>query len=90
MVYFCARNGAHFTTWDFERWTGSSPIFFDGSSASMVVNVGPSMVTLELVSLTANSINVTATISYSDAVRLNGTWIDCDVNKLNIAVELSK
>ena len=67
-----------------------SSIFFDGSSASMVVNVGPSMVTLELVSRTANSINVTATISYSDAVRLNGTWIACDVTRLNIAVGLSK
>ena len=88
MVYFCARNAAVFTTWDFEGRTGSSPIFFDGSSASMTVNVGPSMVTLALVSRTANSINVTATISYSDALRLNGTWFDCDGTRLNIDVDL--
>ena len=65
-----------------------SPIFFDGSSASITVNVGSSMVTLALVSQTANSINVTATISYSDAVRLNGTWIDCAGTRLNIDVDL--
>ena len=67
-----------------------SPIFFDGTSASITVNVGPSMVTLALVSQTANSINVTATISYSDAVKLNGTWIYCEGTTLIIAVGLSK
>ena len=88
LVYFCARNGAVFTSWQFERPTVMSPIFFDGSSASLTVNVGSSMVTLALVSRTANSINVTATISYSDAVRLNGTWFVCEGTRLDIAVDL--
>ena len=67
-----------------------TPFLFRGVSGSVTVNVGSSMVTLALVSRTTNSINATATISYSDAVRLNGTWIDCDGTKLIIAVKLCK
>ena len=43
---------------------------------------------LSLISKTAMSINVTATISYSDVIRLNGTWIDCDGARVNIGVQL--
>ena len=45
-----------------------------GDEAMSTVNVGSAEVTLTRTSVTDTSINVTATISYSDAVILNGTY----------------
>jgi len=41
-----------------------------------VINVGSSVVNVTINSVTDTSINATATISYFDAVRLNGTRIN--------------
>ena len=90
LVYFCARNDGVFTVWDFELLTERSNVFFDGSPDILVVNVGSSVVNLALISQMGTFINVTATISYSDAVKLNGTWLDCEGIRLNVIVNISK
>ena len=90
MVYFCARNDGVFTIWDFELLTGRSNVFFAGSPEMLAVSVGSSVVNLALISQIGTFINVTATISYSDAVKLNGTWMDCEGLRLNIIVNIRK
>jgi len=47
-----------------------------------VINVGSSVVTV-----TINSLGTTA-ISYSDVIRLNGTWMECNRNRLYISTGL--
>ena len=90
LVYFCARNEGVFTTWHFELLAERSNVFFDGSPKLMMVDVGSSIVNLTLISQIGTFINVTATISYSDAVKLNGTWMECEDMRLSIIVNLSK
>ena len=90
LVYFCARNDGVFTVWDFELLTERSNVFFGGSPEILAVNVGSSVVNLALISQMGTFINVTATISYSDAIKLNGTWLDCEGMRLNIIVYISK
>ena len=68
--------------------TGGSTLIRPGDEAMRTVNVGSAEVTLTWASVTDTSINVTATISYSDAVILNGTYIDCNGEKLYINANL--
>ena len=48
------------------------------------LTVGSAVVTLTRTVVPDTSINVTATISYSDTVILNGTYRDCNGEKLFI------
>ena len=89
-MYFCARNNGVFTVWDFELQTERSSVFFGESPEILAVNVGSSVVNLTLISQNGTFINVTATISYSDAVKLNGTWLECENMRLNIMVNIRK
>ena len=52
------------------------------------VNVGYAAVTLSRISVTDTYINATATISYSNAVILNGTYLDCNGERLYISANL--
>ena len=87
-VYSCARNGGNVLFWMFEL-TGSfvTPIR-PSSEAVTSVNVGSAAVTLNRTSLTDSTVTITATISYFDAVRLNGTYMDCNGKKLYINANL--
>ena len=65
--------------------TGSTITLIRSTSEVVrTVSVGSAVVTLTRTFVTYNSINVTATISYSDAVILNGSYIDCNGEKLFI------
>ena len=65
--------------------TGSTiTLICSTSEVVRTVSVGSTVVTLTLTFVTYNSINVTAILSYSDAVVLNGTYIDCNGEKLFI------
>ena len=65
--------------------TGSTITLIRSTSEVVrTVSVGSAVVTLTRTFVTYNSINDTATISYSDAVILNGTYIDCNGEKLFI------
>ena len=89
-MYFCARNNGVFTVWDFELLTERSNVFFGGSPEILAVNVGSSVVNLTLISQNGTFINVTVTISYSDVVKLNGTWLEYENTRLNIMVNIRK
>ena len=89
-MYFCARNDGVFTVWNFELLPEKSNLLYGESPEILAVNVGSSIVNLALISQIGTFINVTATISYSDAVKLNGTWMSCEGMRLNIIVNLSK
>ena len=52
------------------------------------VNVGSAVVNITIKSVTNTSINVSATLSYSDAVILNGTYMACNGKKLYINAQL--
>ena len=52
------------------------------------VNVGSAVVTLTRTSATDTSTNVTATVFYSHAVILNGTYMDCIGERLYISANL--
>ena len=88
-VYYCARNYGLVAHWMFEL-TGNfiTSIRSTSSGNVKIVNVGSAVVTLTRTLVTNNSINVTATISYSDAVILNGTYMECNGNKLYIYANL--
>ena len=88
-VYYCARNNGLVVHWMFEP-TGYfvTSIRSTHSGNVRIVNVGSAVVTLTRTLVTNNSINVTATIPYSDAVILNGTYMDCNGNKLYINANL--
>ena len=88
-VYNCARNNGLVSHWTFEL-TGNFITSIRSTSFGNVkiVDVGSAVVTLTRTSVTSNSINVTATLSYSDAVILNGTYMDCNGEKLYIKANL--
>ena len=69
--------------------TGRSTLIRPRSGAvTTAVNVGSAVVNITITSVTDTSINVTATISYSDAVILNGTYMNCNGEKLYIIAKL--
>ena len=57
--------------------SGARESIANGESSTQVVVVGSSTVLLTILSSNTSSISVTTTIAYSDAVRLNGTSIQC-------------
>ena len=78
------RNDGTVLPWKFEL-TGSFITIIRSSSGDVTtVNVGSAVVTLTRTLVPDTSINVTATISYSDVVILNGTYLDCNGEKLFI------
>ena len=68
--------------------TGRSTLIRQRSGAVTAVNVGSAVVSITITSVTDTSINVTATISYSDTVILNGTYMDCNGERLYINAKL--
>ena len=52
------------------------------------INVGPAVVTVTRTALTYTSVNFTVTISFSDAVVLNGTYMECNGDRLYISANL--
>ena len=86
-VYHCSRNDGLVLNLEFEL-TGVTTLIRPTSGAVTTVDVGSAVVTLTRISVTDTSINVTATISYSDTVILNGTYMDCNGEKLYISASL--
>ena len=52
------------------------------------INVGPAVVTVTRTALTYTSVNFTVTISYYDTVILNGTYMECNGDRLYINASL--
>ena len=86
-VYSCSRNGGTVLFWMFELTGSFVTAIRPLSEAVTTVNVGSAVVTLTRTS-DKTSINVTATISYPDTVILNGTYIDCNGERLYINANL--
>ena len=86
-VYHCSRSNGLVLNWEFEL-TGATTLIRPRDEAVRTINVGSAVVTLTRTSVTDTSINVTATISYSDTVILNGTYMDCNGEKLYISDNL--
>ena len=83
-VYSCARNDGTVLPWKFELTGSFTTLILASSGDVTTVNVGSAVVTLTRTVVPDTSINVTATISYSDTVILNGTYMDCNGEKLLI------
>ena len=85
-VYSCTTNTSFFITWRFPPSTDRQ-IIANGDMSPQTVLVGSSTVLFTIIASSSSSISVTATISYSDAVGLNGTGIQCnteDVLTINV------
>ena len=69
--------------------TGRFTLIHQRSGAvTAAVNVGSPTVNTTITSVTNTSINVTANMSYSDAVILNVIYMDCNGEKLYINAKL--
>ena len=88
-TYHCTRNDRSVSVWRFQPSGVDITLLGSSSPRVSTVKVGSARVTLIITAWSANSINITATISYSDAVELNGTRMDCNGNELYINVGLT-
>jgi len=89
-VYSCARNDGLLLNWRFEGTEVSRTV--RGSPGEVtVIPVGSSVVNVTINSVGNISdpyISVTANISYYDAVRLNGTRMECNGDSMYIRASL--
>ena len=84
LVYSCTRSDGFFLTWRFQP--SGARIGIRTGDSPRTVPVGSSMVLLAVLPASGASFGATVTISYSDAVGLNGTTIRCGTDTLNISV----
>ena len=86
-VYYCSRSDGTVSNWRFEL-TSSPTVIPSRDAAVTTVNVGSAVVTLTRITQTDTTVNVTATISYSDTVLLNGIYMECNGDRLHISANL--